>query len=299
MIVYYPIYYKQFKCIADKCKHSCCVGWEIGLDQATANKYSALDSDFGKEIRSHISSDGSTIRLCEDDRCPFLDGSGLCRIISSLGEGYISDICREHPRFYHRVGDRIEGGIGMSCEEAARIILSSDNFAEFYSADREVDAPEETDYDSLIHRSYIYSVLSDKELSYREKMDRIKAKYATNISYDKDYWNEIFLELEYLDQADAGKIGIGKYDDRAEMQDLFVRFFAYLVFRHVSVAESYDNMRARVAFCILLCYALENMTADREVDFAEAKECARVISEEIEYSEDNTASLIFELESLV
>ena len=95
MIVYYPIYYKQFKCIADKCKHSCCVGWEIGLDQGTASKYSALDNDFGKEIRSHVSSEGSVIRLCDDGRCPFLDNSGLCRIISSLGEGYISEICRE------------------------------------------------------------------------------------------------------------------------------------------------------------------------------------------------------------
>ncbi len=29
MNTYAPDYYTEFKCIADKCTHSCCVGWEI------------------------------------------------------------------------------------------------------------------------------------------------------------------------------------------------------------------------------------------------------------------------------
>ena len=29
MTVTVPSYYKDFKCIADKCRHSCCIGWEI------------------------------------------------------------------------------------------------------------------------------------------------------------------------------------------------------------------------------------------------------------------------------
>ena len=27
-----PDYYSQFKCIADQCRHTCCVGWEIEVD---------------------------------------------------------------------------------------------------------------------------------------------------------------------------------------------------------------------------------------------------------------------------
>ena len=41
--LYAPSYYKNFTCIADKCKHSCCVGWEIAIDKTTLNKYEALD----------------------------------------------------------------------------------------------------------------------------------------------------------------------------------------------------------------------------------------------------------------
>lgn len=129
MKVYFPSYYKDFKCIADRCRHSCCVGWEIDVDDGTVEVYEGLGGELGREIRSHIS--GGVIAMCSDGRCPFLDSRGLCRIISSLGEEYVSDICREHPRFYHSVGGRIEGGIGISCEEAARIILSSDGYADF------------------------------------------------------------------------------------------------------------------------------------------------------------------------
>ena len=27
-----PDYYREFHCIADKCRHSCCIGWEIDID---------------------------------------------------------------------------------------------------------------------------------------------------------------------------------------------------------------------------------------------------------------------------
>ena len=30
---YIPDYYKDFQCIADKCKDSCCIGWEIMIDR--------------------------------------------------------------------------------------------------------------------------------------------------------------------------------------------------------------------------------------------------------------------------
>jgi lysine-N-methylase len=30
-----PKYYLDFACIADRCKHSCCIGWEIDVDADT------------------------------------------------------------------------------------------------------------------------------------------------------------------------------------------------------------------------------------------------------------------------
>ena len=38
-----PKYYKQFHCIADKCKDSCCsAGWEIDIDEESLNLYKSV-----------------------------------------------------------------------------------------------------------------------------------------------------------------------------------------------------------------------------------------------------------------
>ena len=39
----FPNYYKKFKCIKDKCKHNCCIGWEIDIDEDTMDLYNSLD----------------------------------------------------------------------------------------------------------------------------------------------------------------------------------------------------------------------------------------------------------------
>ncbi|MBQ8303078.1 MAG: flagellin lysine-N-methylase [Clostridia bacterium] len=286
--------YKDFKCIADKCRHSCCVGWDISVDGDTLEKYNDLNRD---DILCHIN-DGE-ITLGADGRCPFLCTDGLCRLISKLGDSYTSVICREHPRFYHRVGDLIEGGIGASCEEAARIILSSDSYAEFFASDRQGEPADETDFDTIPYRDEIYSVLKSG-LSFREKLSRISKSYGVSVDIHRDEeWKEIFSELEYLDEGDRESFSVGEIDERAEMHPYFERFFAYLVFRHLTVAESYENMRARLGFCLLLTSVLENLSAKRSVDFSEICNLVRIISEEIEYSEENTSSLIFEFECAI
>ena len=45
-----PRYYSDFKCIADKCRHSCCVGWEIDVDERTLVRYRAWPAEQGSEI---------------------------------------------------------------------------------------------------------------------------------------------------------------------------------------------------------------------------------------------------------
>ena len=295
MKIYFPSYYEKFKCIADKCRHSCCVGWEIDVDDVTMEKYKCLSGDMGDDIRAHIC-DG-VIELCDDDRCPFLDQKGLCRIISSLGDGFISDICREHPRFYHSISGRVEGGLGAVCEEACRIILSSDGYANFIELEQLANPPEETDFDTLAEREKLYAILTDENLSFSEKTDVIREKYdLPDFLLDADKWNEALSSLEYLDSTRIGLIAIGKHSSNRDLDQYLTRFLAYLVFRHVSVAESQDNLRARVGFCLLLSAIFENVIAEGELTFEEIVESARIVSEEIEYSEDNTASLIFEIE---
>ena len=99
MKLYAPEYYRQFACIADKCSHNCCIGWEIDIDPDTMRKYRSLTDGYGGRIIKTIDeTDTPHFRLAVGERCPHLDERGLCRIISSLGDGYLCDICREAGR---------------------------------------------------------------------------------------------------------------------------------------------------------------------------------------------------------
>ena len=114
--IYCPDNYKDFKCTASFCKHTCCAGWEIDIDEVSLQRFLGFP-----DIAEHIR-DGSII-LDKDERCPFLRKDGLCQMITDHGEDFICDICKEHPRFYNEYEDHIEAGLGLVCEEACRIIL--------------------------------------------------------------------------------------------------------------------------------------------------------------------------------
>ena len=49
-----PDYYYEFKCTSKDCKHNCCIGWEIEIDEITYSVYSEMNNDFGKKIREGI-----------------------------------------------------------------------------------------------------------------------------------------------------------------------------------------------------------------------------------------------------
>ena len=47
MVNVYPGYYSGFRCIADKCKNNCCIGWEIDIDKESYDEVvELLPKDF-------------------------------------------------------------------------------------------------------------------------------------------------------------------------------------------------------------------------------------------------------------
>lgn len=114
-----PDYYKDFKCIADRCRHTCCVGWEVDIDSESFERFKDHC-----DISKHINMDDHPhFSLLEGERCPFLNDDGLCRMIISHGEEMLCQICRDHPRFRNYWTGSTEIGLGLVCEEAARLIL--------------------------------------------------------------------------------------------------------------------------------------------------------------------------------
>ena len=280
-----PEYYKHFKCIADKCSHSCCIGWELDVDEDTAEKYASLTDGYGKEITKSIEwGETPHFKLCENDCCPHLDERGLCRIISNLGEDYLCHICREHPRFYNDTPHGKEVGIGMSCEEAARLILSSDGYLNIEEIGEADDAENEFFFDPLPLRERIYSLLSDRSLPYAQRLQAISDGHE--ISLDVIDRRSLIGSLEYLDEGHKALFSdfSSEFETPKELDLPLERALAYFIYRHCSSAWDEEEFRAALGFS-LFC---ERLICSLSVSGVNIHEAARIVSEELEYSEDNT-----------
>ena len=293
MKLYAPKYYKSFKCIADRCEHSCCIGWEICVDGETLEKYESLDGGYGDAIKKSVSYDGEPhFKLCGDERCPHLDDQGLCKIILNLGEGYLCDICREHPRFYNYT-DVAEVGLGMSCPEAARIILSSSDYAAMEGVG-EVLADGEIEFNGRIMRAEIYAILGDSSLCYSERLAKMYDGYGILLG-DDESWLKKLSNLEYLDESHRNLFM--KYSSllRPSGVDQYLeRFLAYLIYRHCTEAFDAEDFALRLSFC-LFCerLAASLISLEGASSLCEVAKLTSIISEELEYSEENTEALTY------
>ena len=286
-----PRYYTQFSCIADRCRHSCCIGWEIDIDADTAEKYRCMTGAYATAVLDSIEpGEPPHFRLSEGERCPHLDEKGLCRIIKACGEDALCDICREHPRFYHDTCRGREVGLGMACEEACRLILSSDAYAEFVPIGEAPDT-ELPEFDAVACRTELYRLLSDRDLSYAECRKRISERWGVSPSdLSDEAARELLRELEYLQEERRERFqAYSSVCPDPENTEALRRVLAYFIFRHATPAKSETEFREGVGFA-LFCERLLVSIVGSE-DFAE---CARMISEELEYSEENTEAIRFE-----
>lgn len=311
-MTFVPSYYKKFRCIADRCTHSCCIGWEIDIDSDTLSKYEKLDFETSSNILEHVEYDGDTchFKLACDERCSLLRDDNLCRLICEFGEDALCDICREHPRYRNYFGDREEIGLGLSCEEAARIILS---YPETVSFER-LDAVEEesgcvTEYiELLVDRDRAIDIIQDRNRNIRERADHLLDSLNVSLPYmSLNNWCDFYLNLERLDDGwtnilqtikvceltDVGDAPLLKNELAAE------QLMIYFICRHYKCEDGESNITDAVKFALLstsMIFAAAEVICDGFKSHLEALcEAARIYSSEIEYSTDNTDEVFFEL----
>jgi len=123
-----PEFYERFQCKAGACQHSCCRGWEIDIDEETADRYLRMPGERGQMLRSHIENEDGIwhFSLTPEGDCPFLQADGLCKLIHTVGEDILCIICREHPRFYKQVQGQEIAGVGLSCEKSVELLLAEE-----------------------------------------------------------------------------------------------------------------------------------------------------------------------------
>ncbi|MDO4329959.1 MAG: flagellin lysine-N-methylase [Lachnospiraceae bacterium] len=123
MLLRVPYYYKEFKCIADQCQDSCCIGWEIDIDEDTYEYYKQVKGDFGKRLRESMEAGEENTFVLKNGRCPFLNDRNLCDICVELGEEALSQVCTEYPRFVTEYGNVQEKCLALSCEVVGRLVF--------------------------------------------------------------------------------------------------------------------------------------------------------------------------------
>ncbi len=315
--IYAPGYYSEFKCIADKCRHSCCLDWQICIDKLTYRKYKKL-KDIKKTVKK--SEAGLCFALTENGRCPHLNGSGLCNIILLHGDDLLSDICKNHPRFFNDVGfGRREVGVGIVCEAACRLVLESEKPFPLVKADEIEGVSAYTfrngEFDPLPQRDRIISVIQGLQTSFDDKLNVIMQEYNIPDMCTADEWIDRFLSLEILEadwerdlRSMKGKLTDAYGESAKKYSKYYERLLIYFVYRHVSTAKCKVDFSARLGFAILSVKMIRALfEADLKIDSALGGEdelerladWARRYSAEIEYSEDNTDELIFAVESKI
>ncbi|MBE6824576.1 MAG: hypothetical protein E7513_04445 [Ruminococcaceae bacterium] len=300
----YPNYYKNFKCIASRCKHNCCIGWEIGIDENTLHFYHTVECDLSERFKNHISFDDTAhFILLEDERCPFLNNHNLCDIITTLGEEHICDICKEHPRFHNELPDRTESGLGLCCEEACRIILSQKE-----KMTLQCESEITTDDKIIILRDKALETLQNREKHMSERIDDMLMLCNTSFKlYDITRWCDVLLSFERMDDSWTTLLTILKennehqnsYDFKNHMADReheYEQFATYTLYRHFANAPTLQEAQKRAkftAFSYAFLYALGEAMykTSGEFTFETQIDIARLFSSEIEYSDENLYTL--------
>lgn len=304
MTVFAPDYYNNFKCIADKCRHNCCIGWEIDIDDDTLKTYRKIQGDIGKRLSSCISADSTPhFILDKDERCPFLNKNNLCDIITELGENKLCSICADHPRFRNFYSSSTETGIGLCCEAAAKLILSQTEKIEIVHISGEKSA-EFTDEEHVFFnlRTQIFEIIQNRTSPILDRVQEIFDTYNISMPPKTIHeWADIFLSLERLDVSWTDVLNelkiIAPSSVSAEFDIVFEQLLIYFFYRHLPDAL-WDNMfKERILFAIVsfyMIYALCSVykTKNGNLNFDDICEISRMYSSEIEYNEENIAFLL-------
>lgn len=221
--------YDKFKCTADKCKFTCCTGWDINVDTETYNKWRENDGlNYLLDNVRFIKNNGKNTYLIKKQtkgECPLLSDEGLCNIVISHGDEYLSSTCKGFPRIENDFEDIKELTLSCSCPEVVNIISNmkekiyiESNDSLSYIEDlgclkiREslvnILQKEEVNIENKLILSYdmLFNMLDSDDLNYEdliELLDNYKSKNYTKeeLNKYKDYENKD--TVEYLKEINS------------------------------------------------------------------------------------------------
>lgn len=305
-----PDYYREFSCLMGDCRHSCCAGWEIDVDDEALSRFRAVPGALGDRLRESIEedADGARFRLTEDERCPFLNGEGLCELILSLGEDSLCQICADHPRYRNFFSDRTEIGLGLCCEAAGRLILSRREPVQLVELSNDgPDDPILPEEAALIDlRSRLIALAQDRSSTVDRRVGRLLSASGLSLETDPGCWCEFLQTLERMDDAWADRLSALEHTPPAPLPEeplwetAFEQLLVYLLYRHLPGALDDGDISGRIAYAALICRLLKGLCGAQcalsgRFSPDDLVELARLYSSEIEYSDVNLTAILEEI----
>ena len=223
-------YYDKFKCIADKCKFTCCEGWDITIDSDTYNKWKDTnDNSLISSVKVNKFSEEEEYLIDKkiSERCVFLDCKGLCNIVKDRGEEYLFLTCRTFPRIENVFEGLKEISLSCSCPEVVEIISNLDSEIEISN-----DGSDNI-YDDLLElkiRENIINIIKKEDLELDQKLI-LSFQMLLNILDNDEITEDILLEefdgfkddnnlKELIDTYNKRKVN--KYEAIEEINNLFL-----------------------------------------------------------------------------
>ena len=313
MLILEPSYYRDFRCIAADCPDSCCKEWEVQVDEKSAALYRSLQGSLGERLREvmHDDPQWGTVMVNEQGRCPMWRLDGLCRIHAELGHEALCKTCRDFPRLCHDYGRFQELGLELSCPEAARMILQSDETTMLAA---EADGGEVPDYDEeameilLRTRKEALKLLYDPRFSVQEALILL-LYYGYQVQTELDggeapeFVPEVILSeavhmMSHAEQAQlpefflALEILTEQWEKRLQMSsepsawsDVFRNLARYGIERYWLQAVSDYDLVSRVKMIVISCLLVRSLGGD-------VVETAQLYSKEIENNADNVDAIL-------
>ena len=158
MIYTKPDYFNEFQCTADKCKDTCCAGWQIVIDEESLEKYKKIKGDYIWKVMANVDWEEGCFRQDREKRCAFLNQNNLCDLYTNAGESSLCKTCREYPRHTEEFEDVREITLSVSCPEVARILMDRKTPVSFVT----IEKPEEEETEDFgDFDPFLYSVIED------------------------------------------------------------------------------------------------------------------------------------------
>lgn len=157
MLYTVPDYYDEFKCAADKCKDTCCAGWQIVIDEASLEKYQKMKGDYIWKVIACVDWETGTFRQDNAKRCAFLNEQNLCELYKNAGEESLCKTCRDYPRHIEEFEGVREITLSISCPVVAKMLMERMDTVTFVTEER----PEEETEDFSDFDPFLFSILED------------------------------------------------------------------------------------------------------------------------------------------